>query len=100
MFTTKRRLIFSLSVESSLPIDAIVSQTYYSILNDKRGWTTTVGKEFQVVNYYDADFHIFSNSDTVDRAGFPLQTNVYSCRNGNQIIYNYFRWLAGERFWT
>ena len=51
------------------------------------------------MNYYDADFHIFiANPDTVDEMCFPLQTNgIYSCRNGNQIIYNYFRWLAGAK---
>ena len=96
----EEKINFSLSVESSLPIDAYcLSNFITSILNDKRGWTTIVGKEFQVVNYYDADFHIFlANPDTVDEMCFPLQTNgIYSCRNGNQIIYNYFRWLAGAK---
>ena len=96
----EEKINFSLSVESSLPIDTnCLSNFITSILNDKRGWTTIVGKEFQVVNYYDADFHIFlANPDTVDEMCFPLQTNgIYSCRNGNQIIYNYFRWLAGAK---
>ena len=63
----EEKINFSLSVESSLPIDpTCLSNFITSILNDKRGWTTIVGKEFQVVNYYDADFHIFiANPDTV-----------------------------------
>ena len=96
----KEKINFSLSVESNLKVDAnCLSNFISSILNDKRGWTTVVGKEFQIVNYYDADFHIFlANPNTVDELCFPLQTNgIYSCRNGNQVIYNYFRWLAGAK---
>ena len=94
------KINFSLSVESNLPIDIKCLSNFIStILNDKRGWKTVIGKEFQIVNYYDADFHIFlANPDTVDEMCFPLQTNgIYSCRNGNQIIYNYFRWLSGAK---
>jgi len=96
----EEKINFSLSVESNLKVDAnCLSNFISSILNDKRGWTTVVGKEFQIVNYYDADFHIFlANPNTVDELCFPLQTNgIYSCRNGNQVIYNYFRWLAGAK---
>ena len=96
----EEKINFSLSVESNLPIDInCLSNFISSILNDNRGWKTVVGKEFQVVNYYDADFHIFlANPNTVDEMCFPLQTNgIYSCRNGNQIIYNYFRWLSGAK---
>ena len=96
----EEKINFSLSVESNLKVDAnCLSNFISSILNDKRGWATVVGKEFQIVNYYDADFHIFlANPNTVDELCFPLQTNgIYSCRNGNQVIYNYFRWLAGAK---
>jgi len=96
----KEKINFSLSLESSLPIDInCLSNFITSILNDQRGWKTVVDKEFQLVNYYDADFHIFlANPATVDEMCFPLQTNgLYSCRNGNQIIYNYFRWLSGAK---
>ena len=94
------KINFSISLESNLPIDInCLSNFITSILNDKRGWKTVVEKEFQVVSYYDADFHIFlANPATVDEMCFPLQTNgIYSCRNGNQIIYNYFRWLSGAK---
>ena len=96
----KEKINFSLSVESNLPIDVnCLSNFISSILNDQRGWKTVIGKEFQIVNYYDADFHIFlANPNTVDEMCFPLQTNgIYSCRNGNQVIYNYFRWLSGAK---
>jgi len=94
------KINYSLSVESDLPIDIDCLENFISsILNDNRGWKTVIGKEFQIVNYYDADFHIFvANPNTVDEMCFPLQTNgIYSCRNGNQVIYNYFRWLAGAK---
>ncbi len=97
---SEEKINFSISLESNLPIDInCLSNFITSILNDKRGWKTVVEKEFQVVNYYDADFHIFlANPATVDEMCFPLQTNgIYSCRNGNQIIYNYFRWLSGAK---
>ena len=96
----KEKINFSLSVESNLPIDVnCLSNFISSILNDQRGWKTVIGKEFQIVNYYDADFHVFlANPNTVDEMCFPLQTNgIYSCRNGNQVIYNYFRWLSGAK---
>ena len=96
----KEKINFSLSVESNLPIDInCLSNFVSSILNDKRGWKTVIGKEFQIVNYYDADFHIFlANPNTVDEMCFPLQTNgIYSCRNGSQVIYNYFRWISGAK---
>ena len=97
---SEEKINFSLSLESNLPIDInCLSNFITSILNDQRGWKTVVDKEFQLVNYYDADFHIFlANPATVDEMCFPLQTNgIYSCRNGNQIIYNYFRWLSGAK---
>tara|TARA_B100001250_G_scaffold265594_1_gene229075 strand:+ start:619 stop:1488 length:870 start_codon:yes stop_codon:yes gene_type:complete len=97
---SEEKINFSISLESNLPIDInCLSNFITSILNDQRGWKTVVEKEFQVVNYYDADFHIFlGNPATVDEMCFPLQTNgIYSCRNGNQIIYNYFRWLSGAK---
>ena len=97
---SEEKINFSISLESNLPIDInCLSNFITSILNDQRGWKTVVEKEFQVVNYYDADFHIFlANPATVDEMCFPLQTNgIYSCRNGNQIIYNYFRWLSGAK---
>ncbi len=97
---SEEKINFSLSVESSLKVDAYCLSNFIStILNDKRGWATVVGKEFQIVNYYDADFHIFlANPNTVDELCYPLQTNgIYSCRNGNQVIYNYFRWLSGAK---
>ena len=96
----EEKINYSLSVESDLPIDIDCLENFISsILNDNRGWKTVIGKEFQIVNYYDADFHIFlANPNTVDEMCFPLQTNgIYSCRNGNQVIYNYFRWLAGAK---
>jgi len=97
---SEEKINFSLSVESNLPIDVnCLSNFISSILNDQRGWKTVIGKEFQIVNYYNADFHIFlANPNTVDEMCFPLQTNgIYSCRNGNQVIYNYFRWLSGAK---
>jgi len=97
---SEEKINFSLSLESNLPLDInCLSNFITSILNDQRGWKTVVGKEFQIVNYYDADFHIFlANPNTVDEMCFPLQTNgIYSCRNGNQIIYNFFRWVSGAK---
>ncbi len=91
---------FSLSVESELPIDGDCLVNFISrILNDQRGWRTVVDKEFQVVTYNEADFHIFfATPTTVDEMCYPLQTNgIYSCRNGNQVVINIFRWLSGAK---
>ena len=96
----KEKINFSLSIESGTKLDGDCLVNFISkILNDQRGWSTVIEKEFQVVNYKEADFNIFfASPGTVDEMCYPLQTNgIYSCRNGDQVVINMFRWLSGAK---
>ena len=89
---------FALKIEPSIPIGPdCMGKLITSILNDPRGWNNTTEKEFLLVSEEDADFtFIFSSPDKTDELCAPLETNgIYSCRNEEEIIINYFRWENG-----
>ena len=68
-----------------------------SILNDSKGWIKVTDKEFQLVDNSESEFEfIFASPEKTDELCFPLETNgIYSCRNEEQIVINYFRWING-----
>ena len=89
---------FSLKIESSIPIGPdCMAKLIASILNDSRGWKNITEKEFLLVSEEAADFtFIFSSPDKTDELCAPLETNgIYSCRNEEEVIINYFRWRNG-----
>ena len=89
---------FALKIEPSIPIGPdCMGKLITSILNDLRGWKNITEKEFLLVSEEDADFtFIFSSPDKTDELCAPLETNgIYSCRNEEEIIINYFRWENG-----
>ena len=89
---------FALKIEPSIPIGPdCMGKLITSILNDPRGWNNITEKEFLLVSEEDADFtFIFSSPDKTDELCAPLETNgIYSCRNEEEIIINYFRWENG-----
>ena len=89
---------FALKIEPSIPIGPdCLGKLITSILNDPRGWNNITEKEFLLVSEEDADFtFIFSSPDKTDELCAPLETNgIYSCRNEEEIIINYFRWENG-----
>ena len=89
---------FSLKIESSIPLGPdCMAKLIASILNDSRGWKNITEKEFLLVSEESADFtFIFSSPDKTDELCAPLETNgIYSCRNEEEIIINYFRWRNG-----
>ena len=89
---------FALKIEPSIPIGPdCMGNLITSILNDPRGWNNITEKEFLLVSEEDADFtFIFSSPDKTDELCAPLETNgIYSCRNEEEIIINYFRWENG-----
>ena len=88
----------ALKIEPSIPIGPdCMGKLITSILNDPRGWKNITEKEFLLVSEEDADFtFIFSSPDKTDELCAPLETNgIYSCRNEEEIIINYFRWENG-----
>ena len=89
---------FALKIEPSIPIGPdCMGKLITSILNDPRGWNNITDKEFLLVSEEDADFtFIFSSPDKTDELCAPLETNgIYSCRNEEEIVINYFRWENG-----
>lgn len=89
---------FALKIEPSIPIGPdCMGKLITSILNDPRGWNSITEKKFLLVSEEEADFtFIFSSPDKTDELCAPLETNgIYSCRNEEEIIINYFRWENG-----
>ena len=94
----ENKINFSLKVESILPVGPeCLGKLIKSILNDSRGWKNITEKDFLLVDEEDADFiFIFSSPEKTDELCAPLETNgIYSCRNEEQVVINYFRWENG-----
>ena len=94
----EEKINFSLKLDSSLGLNVeCLGKLIPSILNDSRGWIKVTDKEFQLVDNSESEFEfIFASPEKTDELCFPLETNgIYSCRNEQQIVINYFRWING-----
>ena len=93
IFSTKLLEIASSNLKLWLHFGQLIS----SILNDSRGWIKVTEKEFQLVDNVESEFEfIFASPEKTDELCYPLETNgIYSCRNEQQIIINFFRWVNG-----
>ena len=94
----ENKINFNLKIESILELKAdCMGKLITSILNDSRGWINVTEKEFQLVDNVESEFEfIFASPEKTDELCYPLETNgIYSCRNEQQIIINFFRWVNG-----
>ena len=92
------KINFSLKIDSTLGLKVdCIGNLITSILNDTRGWVKVTEKEFQLVEGTEKEFEfIFASPEKTDELCYPLETNgIYSCRNEDQIIINFFRWVSG-----
>ena len=92
------KINFSLKIDSTLGLKVdCIGNLITSILNDTRGWVKVTEKEFQLVEDTEKEFEfIFASPEKTDELCYPLETNgIYSCRNEDQIIINFFRWVNG-----
>ena len=92
------KINFSLKIDSTLGLKVdCIGNLITSILNDTRGWVKVTEKEFQLVEDIEKEFEfIFASPEKTDELCYPLETNgIYSCRNEDQIIINFFRWVNG-----
>ena len=92
------KINFSLKIDSTLGLKVdCIGNLITSILNDTRGWVKVTEKEFQLVDNVESEFEfIFASPEKTDELCYPLETNgIYSCRNEQQIIINFFRWVNG-----
>ena len=94
----ENKINFSLKIDSTLGLKVdCIGNLITSILNDTRGWVKVTEKEFQLVEGTENEFEfIFASPEKTDELCYPLETNgIYSCRNEDQIIINFFRWVNG-----
>ena len=92
------KINFSLKIDSTLGLKVdCIGNLITSILNDTRGWVKVTEKEFQLVEGTEKEFEfIFASPEKTDELCYPLETNgIYSCRNEDLIIINFFRWVNG-----
>ena len=89
---------YAIKIEPSLGIDPIcIKNLLFLILNNDLGWSNVAEKSFQLTNFEDSDYvYIFASPDKTDELCAPIETNsIYSCRNENNIVFNFFRWQEG-----
>ena len=94
----ENKINFSLKIDSTLGLKVdCIGNLITSILNDTRGWVKVTEKEFQQVEGTEKEFEFFfASPEKTDELCYPLETNgIYSCRNEDQIIINFFRWVNG-----
>jgi uncharacterized protein YfkK (UPF0435 family) len=89
---------YAIKIEPSLNIDPIcIKNLIFLILNNDLGWTNVVEKSFQLTSVEDSDYvYIFASPEKTDELCAPIETNsIYSCRNENNIVLNFYRWQEG-----
>ena len=89
---------YAIKIEPSLSVDPIcIKNLLFLILNNDLGWTNVVEKSFQLTSVEDSDYvYIFASPEKTDELCAPIETNsIYSCRNENNIVLNFFRWQEG-----
>tara|TARA_Y100000741_G_scaffold362519_1_gene348463 strand:- start:645 stop:1820 length:1176 start_codon:yes stop_codon:yes gene_type:complete len=89
---------YAIKIEPSLSVDPIcIKNLLFLILNNDLGWTNVVEKSFQLTSVEDSDYvYIFASPEKTDDLCAPIETNsIYSCRNENNIVLNFYRWQEG-----
>ena len=88
---------YSVEVEGGVRIDpATLAAMVDNVLSDRRGWSDVSGRSFQRVAT-DPDYRIrLATPRTTDTLCAPLDTGGrLSCRNGDDVVLNAWRWDNG-----
>jgi hypothetical protein len=88
---------YSVEVEEGLPFRAsAVARIVEGVLADDRGWTAVAHRSLQRVET-DPDYRIrLASPGTTDKLCAPLDTGGrLSCRNGQNVVLNAWRWANG-----
>ncbi|WP_193671181.1 DUF3152 domain-containing protein [Nocardioides salarius] len=88
---------YSVEVEEGLPFaTSNVAREIDHVLGDRRGWTAIMSRTVQRVSK-DATFRILlATPETTDALCAPLDTDGrLSCRNGQTVVLNAWRWANG-----
>ena len=94
----KQKLNYAVKIEPSLGLDPLcIKNLLFLILNNDTGWTNVTGKQFQLTSVMESDYvYIFASPEKTDELCAPIETNsIYSCRNEQNIVLNFFRWKNG-----
>ena len=89
---------YGIRIEPSLGLDPLcIKNLLFLILNNDLGWTNVAEKSFQLTSAEESDYvYIFASPNKTDELCAPIETNsIYSCRNENNIVLNFFRWKEG-----
>ena len=89
---------YGIRIEPSLGLNPLcIKNLLFLILNNDLGWKNVANKSFQLTSAEDSDYiYIFASPDKTDELCAPIETNsIYSCRNENNIVLNFFRWQEG-----
>ena len=89
---------YGIRIEPSLGLDPLcIKNLLFLILNNDLGWTNVAEKSFQLTSAEESDYvYIFASPNKTDELCAPIETNsIYSCRNENNIVLNFFRWQEG-----
>lgn len=92
---TRRYLV---QVENGLPVDSgCFAASVEAVLNHPDGWSRTGKVSFQRVDAAPYDFRvILASPNTTDALCAPIGTGgIYSCRNGERVVLNHWRWVVG-----
>lgn len=94
-----RTVRYAVQIEGGLSADIAGFAAHVDrVLGDPRGWTGTGKVRVQQVSSADsADFTVrLSSPSMTDSLCAPMTTeSIYSCRNGRNVVINYYRWIAG-----
>ena len=89
---------YAVKIEPSLGLDPLcIKNLLFLILNNDRGWANVAEKSFQLTSVDDSDYvYIFASPEKTDELCAPIETNsIYSCRNEENIVLNFYRWQEG-----
>ena len=94
----EQKLNYAVKIEPSLGLDPLcIKNLLFLILNNDTGWTNVTEKQFQLTSVKESDYvYIFASPEKTDELCAPIETNsIYSCRNEQNIVLNFFRWQNG-----
>ena len=89
---------YAVKIEPSLGLNPLcIKNLLFLILNNDRGWANVAEKSFQLTSVDDSDYvYIFASPEKTDELCAPIETNgIYSCRNEENIVLNFYRWQEG-----
>jgi hypothetical protein len=93
-------LKYNVAVEDGLELDAQgFSDFVAATLTDERSWTAGGGWRFQQVGESGADFTIYLASPEQRSLLCSHPNTTVSCRNGDSVVINSARWIAGVEHW-